>query len=328
MASTNVLVAGAGGFVGNHLVNRLKAEGHRVRGVDIRPPEFVASAADEYLIADLREYENCLRAVDGVADVYQLAADMGGIGYITSQHALLARNNTLIDSHMLEACRAKGVRRFLYTSSACVYPSFLQHDEDVVPLQERQAIPADPEKGYGWQKLFAEQLIAYYRAEFGLQTRVVRLHNIYGPNGTYDGGREKAPAAICRKVASARDGDAIEIWGDGEQTRSFCYVDDCVEGLRRLMELPSDDVGPINLGTDELVTINELVACVCAAAGKTLRVEHDDSAPQGVRGRNSDNSLLKETLGWAPGTSLRDGIEITYGWIAEQLAKSCARDPA
>ena len=328
MASTNVLVAGAGGFVGNHLVNRLKAEGRQVRGVDVRPPEFGASAADEYLIADLREYENCLRAVEGVQDVYQLAADMGGIGYISSHHALLARNNTLIDSHMLEACRAKGVRRFLYTSSACVYPSFLQHDEDVAPLREHQAIPADPEKGYGWQKLYAEQLIAYYREEFGLQTRIVRLHNIYGPNGTYDGGREKAPAAICRKVAAARDGDVIEIWGDGEQTRSFCYVDDCVEGLRRLMELPSGDVGPINLGTDELVTINELVACVCAAAGKTLRVEHDNSAPQGVRGRNSDNSLLKQTLGWAPGKPLREGIQITYGWIAEQLAESCPANQA
>ena len=323
MAPTNVLVAGAGGFVGNHLVSRLKAEGHRVRAVDLRRPEFATSAADEYHIADLREFDNCLRATDGVDDVYQLAADMGGIGYISSKHALLARNNTLIDSHMLEASRLAGVRRFLYTSSACVYPSFLQDNECVAPLQEPQAIPADPEKGYGWQKLYAEQLIAYYREEFGLQSRIVRLHNIYGPLGTYDGGKEKAPAAICRKVAAARDGDTIDIWGDGLQTRSFCYVDDCLEGLRRLMELPSDNVGPINLGTDELVTVNELVATVCAVAGKSLRTEHDMSRPQGVRGRNSDNSLLKQVLGWTPSTPLRQGIETTYAWIAERVAKSC-----
>ena len=320
MAPTNVLVTGAGGFVGSHLVSRLKAEGHRVRGVDLRHPEFANSAADEYLIADLRDFDNCLRAADGVDDVYQLAADMGGIGYISSKHALLARNNTLIDAHMLEASRVAGVRRFLYTSSACVYPSFLQNVEDVTPLQEPQAIPADPEKGYGWQKLYAEQLIAYYHEEFGLQTRTVRLHNIYGPLGTYDGGKEKAPAAICRKVAAARDGDAIDIWGDGRQTRSFCYVDDCLEGLRRLMELPAGDVGPINLGTDELVTVNELVAIVCAAAGKNLRIEHDMSRPQGVRGRNSDNALLRKVLGWTPGTPLRQGIATTYDWIAERVA--------
>lgn len=327
MAPANVLVTGAGGFVGNHLVSRLKAEGHRVRGVDLQHPEFATSAADEYYIADLRDFDNCLRATDGVDDVYQLAADMGGIGYISSKHALLARNNTLIDSHMLEASRVAGVRRFLYTSSACVYPSFLQDNEDVTPLQEPQAIPADPEKGYGWQKLYAEQLIAYYREEFGLQTRVVRLHNIYGPLGTYDGGREKAPAAICRKVAAAQDGDTIGVWGDGLQTRSFCYVDDCLEGLRRLMELPAEDVGPINLGTDALVTVDELVATVCAAAGKSLRIEHDLSRPQGVRGRNSDNSLLKQVLGWAPNTPLRKGIEVTYAWIAERVAKSCGAQP-
>lgn len=314
-----ILVTGAGGFVGGHLVTRLKVEGHFVRGVDLRHPEFAATIADEFQVADLRDFESCVRAVEGVDDVYQLAADMGGIGYISSQHAVIARNNMLIDSHMMEAARKVGVDRFLYTSSACVYPSFLQDNEDVTPLREDQAIPADPEKGYGWEKMFAEQLMSYYHEEFGLKTRIVRLHNIYGPLGAYDGGREKAPAAICRKVALADDADVIEIWGDGQQTRSFCFVDDCVEGLLRLMELPAENVGPVNLGTDELVTINELVATVCAIAGKGVRVEHDTSRPQGVRGRNSDNSLLKTMLDWAPGTTLRDGLEITYPWIAAQM---------
>lgn len=314
-----VLVTGAAGFIGNHLVNRLKAEGHHVRGVDIRQPEFAPSAADEFQLADLRELDNCARATAGVDDVYHFAADMGGIGHISAHHAVLVRNNTLIDSHMLEAARLAEVGRFLYPSSACVYPSFLQDNEHVAALREHQAIPADPERGYGWEKLFAEQLVDYYREEFGLRTRVVRLHNIYGPLGTYDGGREKAPAAICRKVASARPGDAIEVWGDGEQTRSFCYVDDCLEGLRRLMELRADQVGPVNLGTDELVTINELVASACAASGKRLRVSHDNARPQGVRGRNSDNSLLKELLGWEPRIPLAEGIAITYRWIAERV---------
>ena len=314
----NVVVTGAGGFIGHHLVNRLKAEGHHVRGVDLKRPEFAPSAADEFQIADLRHFESCLRVTEGMDDVYQLAADMGGIGYISANHAFLTRNNTLINSHMLEAARLSRVRRYLYTSSACVYPSFLQDGADVTPLRESQAVPADPEKGYGWEKLFAEQLTGYYHEECGLDTRIVRFHNIYGPLGTYDGGREKAPAAICRKVALAPDGGCIEVWGDGLQTRSFCYIDDCVEGLRRIME--SGYAKPINLGRDELVTVNQLVDAACAAAGKELTRRHDLTKPQGVRGRNSDNSVLADVLGWQPETALHEGIRPTYDWIAAELA--------
>ena len=316
----NVVVTGAGGFIGHHLVNRLKAEGHRVRGVDLKRPEFAPSAADEFQIADLRHFESCLRATEGMDDVYQLAADMGGIGYISANHAFLTRNNTLINSHMLEAARLSRVRRYLYTSSACVYPAFLQDGADVAPLRESEAVPADPEKGYGWEKLFAEQLTGYYHEECGLDTRIVRFHNIYGPLGTYDGGREKAPAAICRKVALAPDGGCVEVWGDGLQTRSFCYIDDCIEGLRRIME--SGYAKPINLGRDELVTVNQLVDAACAAAGKELTRRHDLTKPQGVRGRNSDNSVLADVLGWQPGTALREGIKPTYDWIAAELASA------
>ena len=315
----NIVVTGAGGFIGHHLVRRLKSEGHWVRGVDIKAPDFEASAADEFVIADLRNFESCLQATDAMDDVYQLAADMGGIGYISANHALLTRNNTLINSHMLEAARLSRVRRYLYTSSACVYPGFLQDSEDVTPLREDQAVPADPEKGYGWEKLFAEQLTTYYNEECGLDVRIVRFHNIYGPLGTYDGGREKAPAAICRKVALAENGSGIEIWGDGEQTRSFCYIDDCVEGLRRIME--SGYTKPVNLGTDELVTINALVDAVCEAAGKNLRRDHDLTKPQGVRGRNSDNTVLNDLLDWQPEISLRQGIKTTYDWIAAEIER-------
>ena len=315
----NIVVAGAGGFIGHHLVKRLKAEGHRVRGVDLKHPEFEDTHADEFVIADLRNFEGCLQATDGMDDVYQLAADMGGIGYITANYAFLTRNNTLINSHMLEAARVSRVKRYLYTSSACVYPSFLQDSEDVKPLRENQAIPADPEKGYGWEKLFAEQLTTYYQEECGLDARIVRFHNIYGPLGTYDGGKEKAPAAICRKVALAADGAGIEVWGDGEQTRSFCYIDDCIEGLRRIME--SGYTRPVNLGTEELITVNQLVDAVCAAAGKKLSRNHDLTKPQGVRGRNSDNTVLNEVIGWQPETTFREGIKPTYRWIAGELEK-------
>ena len=316
----NVVVTGAGGFIGHHLVNRLKAEGHFVRGVDLKRPEFAPSAADEFLLADLRHFESCARAAEGMDDVYQLAADMGGIGYISANHALLTRNNTLINSHMLEAARLARVRRYLYTSSACVYPSFLQDGADAAPLREAEAVPADPEKGYGWEKLFAEQLTGYYHEECGLDVRIVRFHNIYGPLGAYDGGREKAPAAICRKVALAPDGGCIEVWGDGLQTRSFCYIEDCIEGIRRIME--SGYAKPLNLGTDELVTVNDLVDAVCMAAGKELTRRHDLGRPQGVRGRNSDNSTLADLLGWQPGTALREGIRPTYDWIAAELARA------
>lgn len=317
-----VVVTGAGGFIGHHLVKRLKSEGHWVRAVDVKYPDFEESAADDFMLADLRHFESCLQATDSMDDVYQLAADMGGIGYITANHAFLTRNNTLINSHMLEAARVSKVDRYLYTSSACVYPSFLQESEDVTPLREEEAVPADPEKGYGWEKLFAEQLATYYHEEVGLDVRIIRFHNIYGPLGTYDGGKEKAPAAICRKVAAAPDGGSIEVWGDGEQTRSFCYIADCVEGLRRIME--SGYTKPVNLGTEELITVNELVDAVCSAAGKTLTKQHDLTKPQGVRGRNSDNTILAEVIGWQPEIQVAEGIKYTYDWIAGEVARNGA----
>lgn len=320
-----ILVTGAGGFIGHHLVKYLKSKGHWVRGVDIKEPEFEPTAADEFWIADLRFFENCIRAVRDMEDVYHLAADMGGIGYITANHANLTRNNILIDSHMLEASRLEGIERYLYTSSACVYPSFLQKDADVTPLKEEDAIPADPEKGYGWEKLFSEQLATYYHEEFGLDIRIVRFHNIYGPLGTYEGGREKAPAAIMRKVAEAEDGGEIEVWGDGKQTRSFCYIDDCVEGLVRIMN--SGYTKPLNLGTDELVTIDQLVDIVCQIARKRLTKRYDLSKPQGVRGRNSDNTLLRKVLKWEPKINLREGIRRTYPWIWNELAKQGRAKP-
>ena len=312
-----VLVTGAAGFIGNYLVNRLRSEGHWVRGVDMKKPEFSASASDEFIIADLRNYESCVEATEGVEDVYHLAADMGGVEYISTNHAHVARNNVLIDSNMLEAARLSCVRRYLYTSSACVYPQSLQLKAKVSPLRESDALPADPDQGYGWEKLFAERLTTYYHREFGLDIRIVRLHNIYGPLGSFDDGREKAPAALCRKVSLAHDGDPIEVWGNGGQTRSFCYIDDCIEGIRRIMD--SGFTEPLNLGTDELVTIDALAKTVCRVAGKRLTLRHDLSKPQGVMGRNSDNTLLREVTGWWPTTTLYEGIDRTYGWIAKQI---------
>ena len=313
-----VLVTGAGGFIAHHLTARLKELGYWVRGADIKLPEYGASRADEFLKADLRDPGHCAAAVAGVDEVYHLAADMGGIGYISQSHAELTLNNTLIDVGMIDAARRAGVARFLYSSSACVYPQHLQHDADVVPLKEEDAFPAAPEEGYGLEKLYTEKLCQYFTEDYGMATRVVRFHNVYGPLGTYDGGREKAPAAISRKVALATSGQDIDIWGDGQQTRSFMYVDDCLEGLVRIMK--SDYGLPLNLGTDELVSIDDLVDIVAEAAGKRIGKRHDLSRPQGVRGRNSDNSRLREVLGWEPGISLRTGIRPTYSWIERQLA--------
>ncbi len=314
-----ILVTGAGGFIGHHLVKRLKAEGHWVRGADIKEPEYEHTVADEFKLLDLRRWENCLVACDKIDQVYNLAADMGGIGYITAFLADIARNNTLINMHMLEASRSSGVRRYLYSSSACVYAGYKQKDADVTPLKEEDAYPADPEPGYGWEKLYAEELCRYYWKDYGFETRIVRFHNVYGPLGTYDGGKEKSPAAIARKVALAHNGGEIEVWGDGEQTRSYMYIDDCVEGLIRLMGSSYHE--PLNLGTDRLVSINQLVELVCHVASKTVRKRHDLTKPQGVRGRNSDNTRLLQVLGWQPSVPLERGLDITYRWIESELAR-------
>lgn len=312
-----VLVTGAGGFIGHHLVKFLVSRGHWVRGVDIKEPEYETSPAHEFQLLDLRRRDNCLIATHEINDVYNLAADMGGIGYITSSHADIANNNILINAHLLEASQLYGVSRFFFSSSACIYPMYKQRSADMTPLKEEDAYPAEPEEGYGWEKLFAEKLCQYYWQDHSLQTRVARFHNVYGPLGTYDRGREKAPAAICRKLALAQDGDEIEVWGDGQQTRSFMYVDDCVEGICRIME--SDIREPLNLGTDKMVTVDELVDLVAGIAGKAIRKGHNPSKPQGVRGRNSDNTRLRELLGWEPSVSLKDGLAVTYRWIEDEL---------
>ncbi|MDP8929378.1 MAG: NAD-dependent epimerase/dehydratase family protein [Actinomycetota bacterium] len=312
-----VVVTGAGGFIGHHLVTALKQRGYWVRGVDLKYPEFTDLDADEFEILDLRRFDDALLATRGVDHVYALAADMGGMGFISANHATILRNNALINLNTIEAARRQGVSRYLFSSSACIYPEHLQEDADIAALREEDAYPAAPQDAYGWEKLIAERLCLYYLQEHGLDTRTVRFHNIYGPYGTYDGGREKAPAAICRKVAMADDGGTVEIWGDGEQTRSFCYVDDCVEGIYRLML--SEHREPLNLGTDRMVTINQLAAIIIAASGKRdLRIEHVPG-PQGVRGRNSDNTRLREVMAWEPRVDLEEGLEITYRWIAKQV---------
>ena len=313
-----VLVTGAGGFIGHHLVTSLKQRGCWVRGVDGHLPEYTEVDADEFELRDLRRFDQCLLATRGIDHVYALAADMGGMGFISANHATILRNNALINIHTLEAAHMNGVRRYLFSSSACVYPERLQTSADVTPLREEDAYPAGPQDAYGWEKLLAERLCQAYTGEFGLETRVVRFHNIYGPNGTYDGGREKVPAALCRKVAAAEPGGEIEIWGDGEQTRSFCHVDDCVEGICRLMA--SDYPEPINLGSEEVVTVNELASVIIATSGKAGLALRHVAGPQGVRGRNSDNRRLRTVLGWEPSITLRQGIEPTYRWIEKQVA--------
>lgn len=316
-----ILVTGAGGFIGHHLVRYLKNKGYWVRGVDIKYPEFSPKdEADEFLLLDLRDFNNAKRAVEDIDKVYTLAADMGGIGFITAVKADVVRNNILINTNMAEASRLAGVKRLFFSSSACIYPKYKQEDPNVTALKESDAYPADAEDGYGWEKLFSERMYKNFQEDYGLEVRIVRYHNIYGPEGTYEGGREKAPAALSRKIALAKDGDEIEIWGDGKQTRSFCYIDDCVEGTWRLME--SDFDQPLNIGSDRLVTIDELVDIIAAAAGKKVGKKYLLDKPQGVRGRNSDNTLCRQVLGWEPKVPLEEGLAKTYKWIEEQVKNS------
>lgn len=313
------LVTGGCGFIGSHLANYLKKKGHWVRVVDIKPVEecYLPLRVDEILRMDLRIYENCLKATKGIDWVFNLAANMGGIGFITSVAAEIMRDNALINIYMLEASRQNNVKRIFFSSSACIYPAYRQDQPLVEPLKEEYAVPAMPDSYYGWEKLFAEKLYEAYERDYGMEVRIARLHNIYGPYCTYKGGREKAPAALCRKVAEAPDGGTIEIWGDGKQTRSFLYIDDCLDAIYRLMQ--SDYSKPLNIGSDELITIDELADIIIEISGKKLKKIYDTSKPQGVRGRNADLTLIESILGWRPKTSYREGLEKTYRWIEKMV---------
>jgi nucleoside-diphosphate-sugar epimerase len=320
------LVCGAGGFIGSHLVRRLKREGFWVRGADLKFPDFSETEADDFVIGDLRNQEFCQRIVDRCFDeVYQLAADMGGAGYIfTGEHdAAIMHNSATINLNMVDTCYKRNVRRIFYSSSACMYPAYNQETPDNPNCAEDSAYPAAPDSEYGWEKLFSERIYLAYGRNYGMACRIARFHNIFGPEGTWTGGREKSPAAICRKVAEAKNGGELEIWGDGEQTRSFLYIDECLEGMTRLIRSPH--VGPFNIGSEEMVTINQLAALITDIAGKKLKIQHIPG-PTGVRGRNSNNKLIRQTLGWEPKEPLRVGLAKTYAWIAEQLAHTRGRN--
>jgi nucleoside-diphosphate-sugar epimerase len=321
MRKSSALVCGAGGFIGSHLVKRLKREGFFVRGVDLKFPEYCESEADDFAIGDLRDQNFVRSIVDQKFDeVYQLAADMGGAGYIFTgdNDADIMHNSATINLNVLDACHKRSIKRVFYSSSACMYPEHNQLDPDNPNCAEDSAYPANPDSEYGWEKLFSERLYLAYNRNHGMQCRVARYHNIFGPEGTWEGGKEKAPAAMCRKVGLAHDHGKIEVWGDGLQTRSFLYIDECIDGTIRLLR--SDFEGPVNIGSEEMLTINELAEMVISISGKSLDIENV-SGPLGVRGRNSDNRLIREKLGWAPDQSLRDGMEKTYAWIAGQIIR-------
>jgi GDP-D-mannose 3', 5'-epimerase len=321
-----ILVNGAGGFIGGHLVKHLKAEGYWVRVVDLKRHEFAEPPADEFIVGDLRDPQVVRNAVEGIEEVYQLAADMGGAGYIfTGEHdAAVMHNSATINLNTLEFGRKAGVRKFFYSSSACMYPEYNQTDPNNPKCSEDSAYPAAPDSEYGWEKLFSERLYFAYMRNYGVQVRVARFHNIFGPEGTWTGGREKAPAALCRKVGETPNGGEIEIWGDGLQTRSFLYIDECVEGVRRLMD--SDFAGPVNIGSEEMVTINRLAELIMQIAGKRLTIRHIPG-PLGVRGRNSDNRLIQQKLGWQPSHPLRKGLEKTYAWVEQQVRQAAVATP-
>ena len=316
-----IVVCGAGGFIGSHLVKKLKEQGHWVRGVDIKYPEFSETVADDFIGADLRDpgLTNLILR-DNIDEVYQLAADMGGAGYIfTGEHdADVMHNSATINLNIAQSCVCHGVKKVFYSSSACIYPEHNQLDPNNPNCEENSAYPANPDSEYGWEKLFSERMFLAYARNYGLEIRIARFHNIYGPEGSWNNGKEKAPAAICRKVAEAKDGGEVEIWGDGEQTRSFLYIDECLDGVLRLME--SNFQGPVNIGSDEMVSINQLVDIAAEIANKTVGKKYIPG-PLGVRGRTSDNRLIHEKLGWRPNYPLQKGIEQTYNWIVEQLKK-------
>jgi len=315
-----VLVAGGGGFIGSHLAKKLKEQGNFVRIADLKKSEFMPDDYfDEYLPLDLRRFDNCKVATKAVDVVFHLAANMGGIGFITSVGADVIQQNVLISAHMLEASVRNNVDQFFFSSSACIYPNYKQRISEVEGLREEDAMPADPNEYYGWEKLFTEKMCLSFRKDYGLKTCMARFHNIFGPYGTFEGGKEKAPAALCRKIALAKDGGNLVIWGDGKQTRSFLYVSDCVRGILAIVERDFSD--PVNIGSDRLVTIDELADIIIRASGKNLKKVYDTSKPEGVRGRNSNNELARTELKWEPEVSLEEGMGITYHWIESQLAR-------